>query len=262
MPASMGGRGVPAGGWGGAAAGEGCRAFTTRASCHFAGPAPRAARFPPLHAPLMPARSVEPAAGGRVIPPPFFRRPADRVARDLLGAMLVARDGQGRVTRHPLTEVEAYLGAHDLACHGRSGPTRRNATMFGPAGRWYVYLCYGLHWMLNIVTGEPGEPAAVLVRGAGTLSGPGRLTRALFIDGGYDGRDARPDAGLWLETPASFSWPLPPRWIGRTPRIGVDYAGEWAAKPLRFVVDPARLPRMVGAGAVDPLSMPRRRRSR
>lgn len=210
----------------------------------------------------MPVPCVDTHGGRRVLAPEFFRRPADRVARDLLGAVLATRDDLGRVSRHPLTEVEAYLGAHDLACHGRTGPTRRNATMFGPAGRWYVYLCYGLHWMLNIVTGEPGEPAAVLLRGAGALSGPGRLTRALAIDGSHDGRDADPGAGLWLEAPEQATWPLPPRWMRRTPRIGVDYAGAWAARPLRFVVDPARLPRMVGE-RVEPTAppTPRRRRS-
>lgn len=209
----------------------------------------------------MPSRRARPDVGSPILGPEFFRRPADRVARDLLGTVLVSRDRHRRLTRHPLTEVEAYLGAHDLACHGRTGPTRRNATMFGPAGRWYVYLCYGIHWMLNIVTGEPGEPAAVLVRGAGTLSGPGRLTRGLSIDGSHDGRAASPRSGLWLEAPASAPWPLPPRWIVRTPRIGVDYAGEWAARPLRFVVDPAWLPRMAGGGSgpVAPLKPCRRR---
>ncbi|MFM7075499.1 MAG: DNA-3-methyladenine glycosylase [Planctomycetaceae bacterium] len=213
----------------------------------------------------MPARRATPAAGRALLGADFFRRPADRVARDLLGATLAVRGAGGGVARHRLTEVEAYLGAHDLACHGRIGPTRRNATMFGPAGRWYVYLCYGLHWMLNIVTGEEGEPAAVLSRGAGGLSGPGRLTRGLGIDGGYDGREAVDDAGLWLETPAEAEprWPLPPAWVRRTPRIGVDYAGEWAAAPLRFVVDPRRLPTMDGvAEAPRAPRIPRRRSPR
>ena len=82
----------------------------------------------------------------------FFDRPADRVARDLLGAWLAVRRDGGTVERHAIVETEAYLGGHDLACHGSKGMTKRNAVMFGPAGRWDVYLCYGLHWMLNIVT--------------------------------------------------------------------------------------------------------------
>jgi DNA-3-methyladenine glycosylase len=170
----------------------------------------------------------------------FFDRPADRVARDLIGATLVVRGPGGRVTQHVVHETEAYLGAHDLACHGAKGMTRRNATMFGPAGRWYVYLCYGMHWMLNVVTGAEGVPAAVLIRGAGVFTGPGRVTKGLGIDRGFDGRPAARSAGLWFEEGVE----VPRRLIARTPRIGVGYAGAWAAKPLRFVVDPAELPTM------------------
>ncbi len=177
-------------------------------------------------------RSSQPLAAS------FFDRPADRVARELLGARLVVRDADGGVTRHVVCETEAYLGAHDLACHGSKGMTSRNAVMFGPAGRWYVYLCYGMHWMLNVVTGAEGVPAAVLIRGAGAFSGPGRLTKGLGIDRSFDGRAAARPTGLWLEA----GEPLPPRRIRRTPRIGVGYAGEWAEKPLRFLVDPPELP--------------------
>jgi DNA-3-methyladenine glycosylase len=175
---------------------------------------------------------------GRVIAADFFDRPADRVARELLGAWLVVPGADGRETRHVVVETEAYLGAHDLACHGSKGMTKRNATMFGPAGRWYVYLCYGMHWMLNIVTGAEGVPAAVLIRGAGGHVGPGRLTKALGIDRSFDGRPARRQGGLWFEASGIG---VPPRRIVRTPRIGVGYAGEWAEKPLRFIVDPAEL---------------------
>lgn len=167
----------------------------------------------------------------------FFDRPADRVARELLGSRLVVRGADGRVTRHVVFETEAYLGAHDLACHGSRGLTRRNATMFGPAGRWYVYLCYGLHWMLNVVTGAEGVPAAVLIRGAGGFGGPGRVTKGLAIDRRFDGRPAGRHAGLWFEAGTA----VPGRLVERTPRIGVGYAGEWAGKPLRFVVDPGLL---------------------
>ena len=174
-------------------------------------------------------------------PQAFFDQPADRVARELLGAWLVVRAADGRLTRHMVFETEAYLGAHDLACHGSRGLTKRNATMFGPAGHWYVYLCYGMHWMLNIVTGKEGVPAAVLIRGVGEHVGPGRLTKALGIDRSFDGRLATRRTGLWLEEASGIA--VPRRLIERTPRIGVGYAGEWAEKPLRFVVDPARLAR-------------------
>jgi DNA-3-methyladenine glycosylase len=175
---------------------------------------------------------------GQPFPQAFFDQPAGRIARHLLGASLVVRAADGRLTRHVVFETEAYLGAHDLACHGSRGLTKRNATMFGPAGHWYVYLCYGMHWMLNIVTGKEGVPAAVLIRGVGEHVGPGRLTKALGIDRSFDGRPAARRAGLWLE---AGEIAVPRRLIERTPRIGVGYAGEWAEKPLRFVVDPARL---------------------
>ena len=178
---------------------------------------------------------------GQPLTPAFFDRPADRVARELLGASLVVRAADGRLTRHMVFETEAYLGAHDLACHGSRGLTKRNATMFGPAGHWYVYLCYGMHWMLNIVTGKEGVPAAVLIRGVGDHVGPGRLTKALGIDHSFDGRLASRRAGLWLEASGIA---VPRRLIERTPRIGVGYAGEWAEKPLRFVVDPAWIARL------------------
>jgi len=168
----------------------------------------------------------------------FFDRPADRVARDLLGAWLVVRGPDRRIQRFLVFETEAYLGAHDLACHGSRGLTNRNATMFGPAGHWYVYLCYGMHWMLNIVTGPEGVPAAVLIRGVGDRVGPGRVTKALGIDGSFDGRPAARRCGLWLEDSGIA---VPRRLFERTPRIGVGYAGEWAERPLRFVADPGRI---------------------
>ena len=172
----------------------------------------------------------------------FFDRPADRVARELLGAWLVVRGADGRLQRHVVFETEAYLGGHDLACHGSKGMTKRNAVMFGPAGQWYVYLCYGMHWMLNVVTGAEGVPAAVLIRGAGEFTGSGRVTKGLGIDQPFNGLAAGRKAGLWLE-PSGIE--IPRRWIARTPRIGVGYAGVWAEKPLRYVVDPQRLPTMV-----------------
>jgi DNA-3-methyladenine glycosylase len=182
-----------------------------------------------------------------LLPAPFFDRPADRVARDLLGAALVVRTSDGSLRRHVVHEVEAYLGGHDLACHGSKGMTPRNAVMFGPAGRWYVYLCYGMHWMLNIVTGPAGMPAAVLIRGAGEFVGPGRLTRGLGIDRRFDGRPAARSAGLWLE---AGPVPVPQRLIDRTPRIGVGYAGKWADAPLRFVVDADKMATLKGHSKV------------
>ena len=154
-------------------------------------------------------RRCENQVVAKPLPPEFFARAADRVARELLGTCLVVRGPDGRHARHLVFETEAYLGAHDLACHGRTGPTKRNATMFGPAGRWYVYLCYGMHWMLNIVTGSEGVPAAVLIRGVREHVGPGRLTKALGIDRSFDGQPASRRAGRKATHRRS---PRPRRW--------------------------------------------------
>ncbi len=182
------------------------------------------------------------------LPLSFFDRPADVVARELLGSWLVTRTERGGSVRHAIFETEAYLGGHDLACHGSKGMTARNAVMFGPAGRWYVYLCYGMHWMLNVVTGAEGVPAAVLIRGAGAFTGPGRLTRGLGITKSFNGLPVGRSAGLWL---ARSGCEVPRRFITRTPRIGVGYAGAWAEKPLRYVVDQRQLSTIVGKAEVN-----------
>lgn len=167
------------------------------------------------------------------LPATFFQRPAAQVARDLLGKNLV-RSARATLTSSMIIETEAYEGTHDLASHSSRGRTPRTEVMFGPAGRFYVYRVYGLHWMLNVVTGDVGDGAAVLIRGIQGVSGPGRVAAALKIDGSLHGREAAPAAGLWFEVPVSTA--RKPRVI-RTPRIGVDYAGSvWAAKKLRFVL--------------------------
>src|SRR5262249_30065992 len=125
-------------------------------------------------------RKRQPGITSTVLPAAFFDRPADKVARELLGKALIRRIC-GRDHTLIVTETEAYLGPHDLACHSARGCTARTETMFGPPGTLYIYLVYGLHCMLNIVTGPEGYAAAVLVRGAGRLTGPGRLARTLAI---------------------------------------------------------------------------------
>jgi DNA-3-methyladenine glycosylase len=165
-----------------------------------------------------------------VLDPAFFGRPANVVGRDLLGRTLVRRMGRERIAL-TITETEAYLGPHDLACHAARGRTARTEFMYGPPGTLYIYFVYGLHWMLNVVTGPVGYPAAVLIRAAGDISGPARLTRALAIDGGLNGRQAGPESGLWFEN-GNGAQP-----VIATPRIGVDYAGPcWSARKLRFVL--------------------------
>lgn len=156
------------------------------------------------------------------------------LARWLLGKHLVRRRGR-RTEAHLITETEAYDGEHDLACHARAGRTRRTEVMYAPGGVWYVYLCYGVHELLNLVTGPGDYPAAVLIRGVAGWSGPGRLTKALRIARGLNARPAARATGLWLEDRGVR---LPRGAIQATPRIGVGYAGPvWAAKPWRFVLE-------------------------
>jgi DNA-3-methyladenine glycosylase len=163
----------------------------------------------------------------------FFERPTLTVARELLGKWLVRRTADGETARL-ITEVEAYDGPKDRASHASRGLTPRNAPMFGAAGIWYVYLCYGVHWMVNVVTGPKGFPAAVLIRGVDGLSGPGRVTKGLLISDGQNGLRAGRPSGLWFEDRGTV---VRPGWIRRTPRIGVGYAGEWAVRPYRFVLE-------------------------
>jgi len=164
----------------------------------------------------------------------FFDRPADIVAKELLGSLLCVKNKDGTVVRLPVSEVEAYLGPHDLACHSAKGRTLRTETMFGPPGTIYIYLIYGMYYMFNIVTGKRDYPAAVLIRGAGTYDGPGKLTKALGIDMQVNGHILGPASGIWIEEPKYMS---PAEEIECAPRIGVDYAGEWAERELRFILN-------------------------
>lgn len=155
-----------------------------------------------------------------------------KLARELLGCRLVVRGADGAERRLRITETEAYDGPRDLACHASKGRTSRTEVMFGPPGRWYVYLCYGIHEMLNLVTGPTDWPAAILIRGVEGITGPGRVTRLCGVTRGLNASPAGPAAGLWIET---ADVPVLPREVLAGPRVGVDYAGaEWAAKPWRF----------------------------
>ena len=166
----------------------------------------------------------------------FFERGTLTVARALIGMHLVHDDGHA-VRAGRIVETEAYLGPRDLAAHSARGRTRRTEVMFGPAGHAYVYFIYGFWNCLNVVTGRPGVPHAVLLRALeplGSLTestwGPGLLCRALHIDRRLNGADLLGEA-LWLEYPRRRA---PTVRIARAARIGVDYAGEWAQRPWRF----------------------------
>ena len=166
----------------------------------------------------------------------FYRRPALVVARDLLGRTLCREMPDGIVLRGRLVEVEAYDGPLDRASHAFRGRTVRNRWMFEAGGLAYVYLVYGMHHCLNIVAGEAGHPAAVLLRAAtspnGTrASGPGRLTRAFGVGRDLDGASFL-SGPLWLEA----GEPVADSAVRRTRRIGVDYAGAWASRRYRFII--------------------------
>ena len=145
--------------------------------------------------------------------------------------------GVERVAR--IVEVEAYLGPHDLAAHSARGLTKRTRVMFGPPGHVYVYLIYGMHWCMNVVTQEEGKASAVLLRALepvknveGRTQGPGLLTRAMGIDGRHNGHDLL-SGDLFITRPPAGEKKIV---IVKRPRIGVDYAGHWARRLLRFYV--------------------------
>jgi DNA-3-methyladenine glycosylase len=180
--------------------------------------------------------SANAAGRARRLTASFYRRPALEVARDLLGRTLCRRLSDGTVLRGRLVEVEAYDGPRDRASHAFRGRTERNRWMFEAGGLAYVYLVYGMHHCLNIVTGDAGDPTAVLLRAAeppdgSSASGPGRLTRTFRVDRTLDGSSFL-DGPLWLEA----GEPVADRRVRRTPRIGVEYAGTSAALRYRFII--------------------------
>ena len=168
----------------------------------------------------------------------FFDRPTLDISRELLGKFLVRKKGS-RVLSGMVAEVEAYVGMEDKACHAAKGKTERNKVMFEEAGLWYVYLVYGMYWMLNIVTESKDFPAAILIRGIKTdeahLNGPGKLTKALAIDKRFNGKWAQAQTGLWFEDRGIT---VSSKQIKQGKRIGINYAGTWKHKPWRFYLDP------------------------
>jgi DNA-3-methyladenine glycosylase len=168
----------------------------------------------------------------------FYARDTTAVAQDLLGTLLVHRvDGLDRIGR--IVEVEAYLGPHDLAAHSSKGITNRTRIMYGPPGFAYVYLIYGMHHCMNVVTEPEGHGSAVLIRALepvqnllGKTAGPGLLCKAMGIDRRLDGHDLCSD-----DFYIAAAMPDQRLSIVRRPRVGVNYAGDWVDKPLRFYIE-------------------------
>lgn len=173
----------------------------------------------------------------RRLPRRFYDRDTTEVAQDLLGKLLVrVRGSERRVGR--IVETEAYLGAHDMAAHSARGLTARTRVMFGPPGYAYVYLIYGMYHCMNVVTQSPGHASAVLLRALepvealpGRTQGPGLLCLAMGIDRSLNGHDLLSDEFHLAEAD-----PAERIVVVRRPRIGVDYAGRWARRLLRFYV--------------------------
>jgi DNA-3-methyladenine glycosylase len=167
------------------------------------------------------------------LPKRFYERDVIDVAKNLLGQHLVrVIDGVERVGR--IVEVEAYLGPHDAAAHSSKGKTARTAVMFGPAGHAYVYLIYGMYHCMNVVV---GDGAAILIRAVEPIknidaktSGPGLLCRAMAIDKKFYGHDLQ-QPPLYIAAGGKTHIHIVKR-----PRVGVDYAGHWARRLLRFYI--------------------------
>ncbi|MEN3295732.1 MAG: DNA-3-methyladenine glycosylase [Burkholderiales bacterium] len=172
------------------------------------------------------------------LPHSFYNRDTVLVAQELLGKHLVhIADGVER--RGKIVEVEAYVGAHDLASHSSKGITPRTKIMYGPPGHAYVYLIYGMHHCMNVVTEPEGHGAAVLLRALepianieGKTTGPGLLCRAMRIDKRLNGHDLLSDDFYIADPPRKESFSVVER-----PRIGVAYAAHWAERDLRFYID-------------------------
>lgn len=160
----------------------------------------------------------------------FYNRDCLTVAKDLVGKVLVKKTENGEI-RLRITETEGYLGEADTACHAHKGRTKRTEVMYMKAGTIYVYLCYGIHWLLNIVTGNPDDPQAVLIRACEDFEGPAKLTKRLGITGEYNRKDITACEDFCIEDDG-FKCE-----VDTKKRVGISYASEEDQNKLwRFVM--------------------------
>jgi len=161
----------------------------------------------------------------------FYQQDAVTIAEKLLGKTLMRVWDNGTTSKYRITETEAYLGEEDKACHASKGKTTRTEIMYSEGGQVYVYLIYGMYWMLNIVTGPENHPQAVLIRGIDNIFGSGKVGRELKIDKSFYGENLLNSNRIWIEK-------APDEIVFNTAtRVGVDYAGdEWKNKPWRFTL--------------------------
>lgn len=165
----------------------------------------------------------------------FFHRDCLELAPDLVGKILVRKLDSGEEIRVRITETEAYRGTEDKACHASKGRTPRTEILYRESGLIYVYLCYGMHWLMNVISGEKEQPQGVLFRAGEGFEGPARLTKRLGIDKSFNYESFCGNPRIWIEDDGKcFN-------IRTGKRVGIDYAGEeWASKPWRFILDSER----------------------
>lgn len=162
----------------------------------------------------------------------FFRRDCLDVAPELVGKILVRRLADGTLLKERISETEAYRGEEDKACHASKGKTERTKILYGESGMIYIYLCYGIHWLMNIVTGEKDNPQCVLVRAGEIHNGPAKLTKYMQIDGSFNNCKICGNPDIWIEVDG-----FRPE-IKTAPRVGIDYAGDyWKNMEWRFIAD-------------------------
>ncbi len=160
----------------------------------------------------------------------FFHRDALEVAPDLVGKIIARRLDDGIIIRERISETEIYRGEEDKGCHASKGRTKRTELLYGESGVIYVYLCYGVHWLMNVITGEKDQPQGVLFRCGEIRSGPGKLTKYLQIDGSFNGESFCGNSRIWIEDDG-----FRPK-LKTAPRVGIDYAGEyWKNKEWRYI---------------------------
>lgn len=164
-----------------------------------------------------------------LLPKEFYQRDAIIVAKELVGKIIIRKYDTEELSYYRITETEAYKGEDDEACHAHKGKTKRTEIMYGEGGLIYIYLIYGIHWMLNIVTHSVDNPQAVLIRCTENYNGPGKLTKALKIDKSFNGEKIHDNLKLYIADDGYIPYILPKK------RIGIEYAGlVWKNKLWRF----------------------------
>ncbi|MGQ1908932.1 DNA-3-methyladenine glycosylase [Marinifilum sp. RC60d5] len=161
----------------------------------------------------------------------FYLRDVQIVAEELLGKLIVRKYEDGTIKKYRISEIEMYIGEEDLACHAAKGRTARTEIMYDQGGKIYMYLIYGMYWLLNIVTGLKDHPQAILIRGLQDISGPGRVGKVLHLDKSFYGEDLSVSDRIWLEDDGlNFGFT-------RHSRINIDYAGDiWKNKKYRYII--------------------------